>query len=260
PIWRLDLQMSWQANDPLVHYQIEDLFDPSTTSTNNIFSLKPGQSQPSNLGKVNERYNPWGGRPGTASANDAFAFNVNVKDPMVQRPDDWGFPTNKFATLGWLGRVHRGTPWQTMYLKAGVEPAASWLKWAGRPDTHPTTDWKLLQLFTVAPNDNAARGLLSVNQTNLAAWSAVMSGVYVLSNNFNGASKSAPATNWAGVRIEPATWQLVTIVSNINATRLQQPGQVFRSLGDVLASPALTIQSPFLNLTDQNQLRYGISD
>jgi len=58
------------------------------------------------------------GRPaGTTAANDPYALNVNVKDPLVRRSDDWDFPTNKFPNLGWLGRVHRGTPWQTVYLK-----------------------------------------------------------------------------------------------------------------------------------------------
>jgi hypothetical protein len=55
PTRKLDLQMSWQANDPLVHYHIEDLIDPSATDTNNIVGIKPGQSRTSNLGKINNR-------------------------------------------------------------------------------------------------------------------------------------------------------------------------------------------------------------
>ena len=39
--------------------------------------------------------------------------------------------------------------------------------------THPTNDWHILDLFTAALSDNATRGQLSINQTNLAAWSAV---------------------------------------------------------------------------------------
>ena len=38
-------------------------------------------------------------------------------------------------------------------------------------------------MFTTALNDNATRGQLSINQPpNLAAWSAVLSGVIVLTN------------------------------------------------------------------------------
>ena len=45
-------------------------------------------------------------------------FNLALKDPLVWRSDDWDFPTYKFPSVGWLGRVHRGTPWQTVYLKS----------------------------------------------------------------------------------------------------------------------------------------------
>ena len=43
-------------------------------------------------------------------------------------------------------------------------------------------DWKILDLFTTAINPNASKGQLSVNQTNLAAWAAVLEGVFVLTN------------------------------------------------------------------------------
>ena len=36
----------------------------------------------------------------------------------MSQSDNWNFPTNKYPTVGWLGRVHRGTPWQTVYFKA----------------------------------------------------------------------------------------------------------------------------------------------
>ncbi len=155
--------------------------------------------------------------------------------------------------------MHRGTPWQTVYLKSEVEPVARWTRRAGRADTHPTNDWYLVDLFTTAPNDNAARGLLSVNQTNIAAWSAVLSGVAVLTNaSANPRPGVVPA--YASLFIEPATAQLAYIVSTINATRLQQPGQVFRDLGGVLASPALTVASPYLNASSANQTQYGLRD
>src|SRR6185295_11045704 len=134
--------------------------------------------------------------------------------------------TNKFPNIGWLGRVHRGTPWQTVYLKSQVQKLQGdtdgWISWAGRADTHPTNDWNLLSLFTTAPNDAASRGLLSVNQTNIAAWSAVLSGVPVFTNAANALLP---------LFIEPATPQIFQIVSNINATRLQMPNQVFPDLG-----------------------------
>ena len=50
--------------------------------------------------------------------SDTNAYNYAYKDPLVTSSDNWAFPTNKFPTVGWLGRVHRGTPWQTVFLKA----------------------------------------------------------------------------------------------------------------------------------------------
>ncbi len=45
----------------------------------------------------------------------------------------------------------------------------------------PTNDWRLLDFFTTAPNANATRGQLSVNQTNLACLGrAADQGVIVL--------------------------------------------------------------------------------
>src|SRR5208283_5077810 len=66
---------------------------------------------------LNQRYAPWGVGVSPAGADQNTA-NLAYKDPLVRMSDDWDFPTNKFPTVGWLGRVHRGTPWQTVYLKA----------------------------------------------------------------------------------------------------------------------------------------------
>ena len=251
PTRKLDQKLSWQANDPLVHYHIEDLSDGRLTSVTNLQVLTPKQRlDDSNIGQINDpRYRPWGGNPKNLSGSPKD-YDLAVKDPLIAKSDDWNFPTNKFPNIGWLGRVHRGTPWQTVYLKSQVEKLDGWLDWAGqagRADTHPTNDWHLLSLFTTAPNDAAARGLLSVNQTNIAAWSAVLSGVPVLSNGLANL-----------LLIEPASPQLYQIVSNINATRLQMPNQVFPDLGSVLRSPALTVASPFLNTSVAPPQKYPL--
>jgi hypothetical protein len=263
PTRKLDLQMSWQVNDPLVHYHFEDLYDPFYANTNNIRVMRPIDTpERSNLGDINKRFRPWAGRPGTEISNDELAYNYGAKDPLIRKSDDWDFPTNKFPNIGWLGRVHRGTPWQTVYLKPYVANVdqVQWSKWAGRPETHPTNDWAIVDQFTTAVGDNAARGLLSVNQTNLAAWSAVLSGVAVLSNSLSIIQDPNTAPVYQPLVIEPASAQLLNIVSNINITKLQQPGQAFRTLGSILASPALTVTSPFLNTADPSQQQNGISD
>ena len=274
---------SWQANDPLVHYTINDLTDPLITdanSTNNVLEIRPPSvssteviAKNSNLGRVNERYQPWGGGGQLAGIN---AFNYYVKDPLVVNSDAWKFPANKFPGIGWLGRVHRGTPWQTMYLKSGVASWTNWWSWAGSVGTHPTNDWRLLQLFTAAPNENAARGLLSVNQTNAAAWAAVFAGVPVLSNSlpdsptlgayvaYNGTEETPhiiqpsippynpqyPQLDWIlhGTHGLPTFW--VNGRSNVVNGLYQQRAAMggFRNLGDILSTPTLTEFSPYLNL------------
>jgi hypothetical protein len=264
PTRKLYQDLSWQVNDPLVHYTMGDLLDPfnppnDPNRTNAVRFAVPPQIEltNSNLGFLNERYRPWGGNPNQAT--DRLARDPRVKDPLVRRSDDWDFPTNKYPNIGWIGRVHRGTPWQTVYLKSGVIETNFWLEWAGSLGTHPTNDWRLMDVFTVAPNDNAARGLLSVNQTNLPAWSAVLSGVPVITNLTPIANARTNAVGeYREVLIQPAAgdnnnrfWrlnqELRTIVQGINRTRSFEPYGVFAHAGRLLATPELTLASPFVN-------------
>jgi hypothetical protein len=320
----------WQANDPLVHYTIGDLKNPQSTNT---FDLDPGKSllvSPlTSLGQINPRYEPWGGNPKKYGVGvNAPAYELRVKDPVASnrgRSDDWDFPTNKFPNVGWLGRVHRGTPWQTIYLKSSPTDLGTWMNWTGNAAsvtnlgqfstnmilprsavyypvpttatitfsngvavydavfTHPTNDWHILDLFTTALSDNATRGQLSINQTNLAAWSAVLSGVVVLTNtpsgilDANGNPTPAPGTiQPAGVydAFNTNTWPpLVRIVNGINKTRASAyvvgtnvfpvfRNQSFQTLGDILSVPELTVASPFLNpnSTPTNDVNYALSD
>lgn len=359
PSVRLVKYETLQANDPLVHYTFEDLKDNQQLASR-VRVLKPGQKaddlhnlgSPGDPGRKNQRYRPW---PSTL-AEAANQYNIAHKDPLIRRSDDWQFPANKFPNIGWLGRVHRGTPWQTIYLKGYVgsyergqggderlrlltvqdlpdpnptlpmpydgrsypfqtlaveDPSidnvvdaltldsaaagnkqnilnlarTNWFMWSGSSGTHPTNDWRILELFTTALNDNASKGLLSVNQAGLAAWSAVFSGVTVQTNmhpnrvQMRDIQTPEPA-EYGYLTIEPAgragmpgydlanpdsldNWQLAQIVNGangINATRSRFPGGRFRHLGDVLATPVLTVQSPFLNWTNSAVYRLGLDD
>src|SRR5205823_1453192 len=128
------------------------------------------------------------------------------------------------------------------------------------------------------------RGQMSVNQANLAAWSAIFSGVLVLTNNqsddyfadlvsgANGQPLPPPPTG--SLVVDPAGAYdiynttvplppLVTLVNAINRTRGNTnlfPKQTFSHLGDLLSVPELTVSSPFLNQSSDYQLRYGIND
>lgn len=331
PTRRMYQIFSWQVNDPLVHYRLGDLRHP-LDYTDRPQNMLPGTPlTPWNIGFVNDPsvYHPWSRT--IVSTNDPFALitptlhvnHMGLQDPLITRSDDWQFPienpvesggklvTNdffRFPNIGWLGRVHRGTPWQTVYLKSvfihsvdargnptnvAFPDPALWVRWSGSLGTYPSTDYKLLNVFTVAPNENAARGLLSVNQENKAAWSAVLSGVSVISNSVPNATMIAPAGRNLAMQdpakaftplfIEPGTLQLSNIWAGIQNYRAEQLGVyytnvigypypilkqlprpdshgVFEHVGEVLGTPALTVESPYLNLRNPGQLQWGLRD
>ncbi|MGH7980887.1 MAG: hypothetical protein ACREE6_16035, partial [Limisphaerales bacterium] len=208
-----------RANDPVVHYLSSDLNDIAEDSSNRV-SIATNQPPIKYIGQTNHRYMPWNqtGTLGTLNnvPADNNSDNLSYKDAMVTSPDFWDFQTNKYPTVGWLDRVHRGTPWQTVYLKSTniwelhtsvnggpllPTGAATWQLWTGDMNADdayneiPAQDRLLFDLFTAAPDDNAMRGQVSVNigaddPTNdpldgLASWSALLSGSLVVSNNAN---------------------------------------------------------------------------
>jgi hypothetical protein len=186
---------------------------------------------------------------------------------LVYSSDYWDFPTNKFPTTGWLGRVHRGTPWQTVYLKSSdVQVLGAWMDWTGNLNpidaynARPVQDRLLFDLFTTAFNDNSTRGTLSVNvgsapgEDNLAAWSALFSGIVAPTNLLGGYTVIAPAgTNAAGSALGMLVTNINFARNNfINADGLQG---VFEHAGSILITPQLTEQSPFLSgLNPTNQI------
>jgi len=158
--------------------------------------------------------------------------------------------------------------------------------------SEPTNDWRLLDLFSTAFSPTATRGKLSVNQPNLApylpnlslnslpswrqldsvdlaAWSAVLSGVSVLTNTLDANSNAillSLVIPPAGVYdpYNPSTWTpIVKIVDALNQARFVRTNSnyVFEHLGDLLSVPALTMASPFLN-TNVNPLNgnYPLTD
>jgi len=269
PTAKYEQLINWQANDPLVHYLASDL--NYSLSGNQIQKVVPPNG-PTNMPaltsgffRLTDRYAPWGGAPGKDPDN--LSFNTAIKDPQIRRSDDWDFPTNKFPNVGWLGRVHRGTPWQTVYLKAeDIAKAATfknWQDWCGSGNATiarnmaPVTDRHLFDVFTTASAPNATRGQLSVNQTNLAAWSAVLSGVIVLTNDSSSSTLYPMVVNPAGIYDNAASnlppvaqivRGIVTTLGNTNGTVGPVfANQAFHNLGDILATPQLTDLSPFIN-------------
>jgi len=258
---RLQWKTILQANDPLVHYTREDLRAPTNTIPVDIPIVDT-----SNLGRMNERYRPWGGNPNMDPAGDRNARNPAIKDALISSAVDWDFPNRavtldaesdytgeKIPTLGALGAIHRGSPWQTIYLKSNGNgddfvDTPRWLEWAGhvnRPQlSHPTNDWQMLSAMSVAVNDAAARGLLGVNQTNRAAWAAVLGGVQI----DNLGEDSVDDNDY----IQPGTGAFRTLVGGINQARNQlgnpqtgAPGY-FPFLGTLLSAEELSLASPYI--------------
>jgi hypothetical protein len=256
PIATAVQHISWQANDPLVHYLASDLGKPASRNF-----LDRNRDWPANLGQLNDDYFPWGGNPLIWGA-DPNPYNFAIKDPLVSGSDYWNFPTNAWSTAGWLGRVHRGTPWQTIFLKATNILAAAnglniWENWTGDLDATdaaalaPAQDWHVASLLASMLNTNDVRTLLSVNNPDPNAWLSWFDGLTALTNLSPGV--------FATIVISSNSPQASVIANAIQSARAGQPGGFFRDMGDILVTPQLTVASPFLNL-GVNQLTNGISD
>jgi hypothetical protein len=294
PTRKLIRTVTWQADDPLVHYHHGDLLmDPNSI---NEFIVPPTAPVPTNmtlatLGRVNKRFSPWGGNPEVNSdpvnPTDPNAYNMAIKDPGVRSSDDWDFPNGKFPSIGWLGRVHRGTPWQTIYFKSSVQEALeeTWrlqsAEYRYAPGywyrAHPTNDWALADIFTTATDLNSTRGLLSINQANLPAWSAVLSGVVVLRNAKPDAKLLATYSTNRAIELKeefivPAANDtntpplLVRFVNGLNGYRTD-PANFnkvshggFTNLAQLFQVPEFTVHSPWLNTASQYQQRLGLTD
>jgi len=287
-----------QANDPLVHYLASDLnAQPGTSAVwqnGNYANASWYQSddlvnqplpQPPQL-PIKGRYQPWGaskqmaGLPGV----DTGGYNMAFKDPLAWGSDYWNFPTNLMQSLAGLGQVHRGTPWQTVYLKStnvlndtvGASGqflsvgTNTWVQWTGDLDSNdaalmaPVSDWRLAGLLMSLLNTNDPTQLFSVNDPNIADWQNVLNGLTVYSNSL---SRIFPTMTPQFVTYIMASNspQAVLVASAIVQAGNNQSSPVFYSIGDILATPALSMWSPFLNLGSltgfgQQQWEYGITD
>ncbi len=276
PAAKIAVTHSWQANDPLVHYHPEDLrVGLFPTNTHRYKPKAPVTTyDPGTIGQRNTPYSPWGG---DIQNRDEEAYNGNLYNPWLRDPgayssDDWSFPSGPLATVGLLGRVHRGTPWQTIYFKSSVTNPATWA--LERPTflTHPSNDWKLPDMFTTSLDERTSRGLMSINQTNMESWSATLSGVLVLSNNV--AEPIRPEKDiirplnyterfiapWGGT--DPRTNGFAQIWQAIHRFQTDTNlGRPLRSVGEFLQSvPELTTKSPFLDLSTDEHLKHGVDD
>ncbi|MGA1235660.1 MAG: hypothetical protein ACO34E_02220 [Limisphaerales bacterium] len=282
PARRLLQRMSWQANDPLVHYTFDDLYSTELANPTNVVPIRPSGGIEGytpglpNLGEVNTRYSPWGGRANKQLSGQTAAYNPALQDPGLTQADDYELSRSAMANVGAIGRVPRGTAWQTVYLKSGVAPLMDWVDHAGETPlnmwSHPTNDWKLVDIFTTAVTESMTQGLLSVNQTNEAAWAAVFGGMRVFTNTV---SSLNPGDGWNYSRsdssaylplyIDPdvelrASDQFYRLVLGINTNRMMRPSGQYQTMGEILSAPVLTDQSPYLNLAGMQVGQARVND
>lgn len=274
-------RISWEANDPLVHFTVPDL-----TSTNGVMKdynsvdTGIGHFALTNLGSLNYAYQPWGGYhlPGGSplNSNPEYDWNVQVKDPAVQQSDNWSFPTGESLGFEWLGRVHRGTPWQTVFLKSANITQDAWRRWAndnvlvtndnGHLNydgvwTHPTNDWRIASLWAQWMNTDDLFTRLSINNRDPNAWAARLDGLTAFTNATSGAlspitiTSNSPQAGFIAQAIQTAR-------ANTDANNLIFPCHTFQQVGDVLAAPELSAASPFLNtnVLVNNLAAGGITD
>jgi hypothetical protein len=247
----------WQANDPLVR------FHPDYRRYQELLNYPFPYLGPSNLftslGNTNDNYAPWGNA--LRKANDQYSFFPGLRDPGVFAPKNWNFPTNETPGSDWLGRVHRGTPWQTIYLKSDVASQALWLQQSGSPYHHPTNDWKLAALVA-AELSAVGTNRISVNSIEIGAWSSTLAGLTVLSNSLSPVMvgiNRVPEYDTFTIGVDNSN-QVATIVNGINRTRSGQAGGYFAEVASLLGTPELSIASPWLNVSNQNTYRYGVGD
>lgn len=253
PMRNLYVFTSWQANDPLVHYTVPDLISGVPT---NSYELDLPLMSTMSISNINFCYEPWGFNMYHQYGSITLYENA-VKDPLITASDQWSFPVNPFGDLKWLGQVHRGTPWQTLYLKSTPFSLPNWEYWTGNLDpsdaarTLPTNDWSMVCLLMSLLTKNDPHTLLSVNETAVPTWTATMDGIDVLTN-LGGAQ-------FADVLMSSNSPQAAIIANGINAARVLQPDGHFHQVSDILAAPELSVASPWLNATT-NEQQSGISD
>ena len=313
-------EVSFQVNDPIMNGQEMDYLDyyngvghgesvPVNQAPNQDFVITNFDTgadniQPANINQPNKAHLAWLGSIGKQEHT--------FKDPGVRDVNDWMFQratmSNPLQGVGALGFVHRGTPWQSVYLKSNslgkyltlpddseqvqrfwkewvitrcrrgmvdggtLEPSmpnsqgqyyeggqtfaiddASDTRFSGWKKTIPLNDHKLLEEFSALPVDgqiseeDASRGLLSVNQEQRAAWAAALSGVRI-------GTGAVEMNSGASVLVSPSDPKLGQIVMGINDHRKSTRSfagssavRPWRQVTDVLGVPQLTSDSPYLD-------------
>jgi len=256
PTRRMMLSVNWEANDPLLHqlthqFQLGD-HPPFFVRTSVPVSASLPIADLSTIGRLNRRYSPWGGNPEIDPALQTFAVDITLKDPGVYEVDRWQFPQGVPLNLSTIGQIHRGTPWQTIYLKSAVAQPFNWALWYGDTAGHPTNDWQLVDILAPLLRANSPQQLLSVNSRNTDDWVQIFTGALVATNDTNCAFSEVLAEQNLGA--------VAAVILGIEQTRSNSDHGYFDGLGSILATPELSVASPWFNRFDPYCLDYYLTD
>lgn len=225
PSRKLILSVHWEANDPLIHQLPEHLKD--LTNNFSITFVRPSTGEMvtnQTLGRLNGRYNPWFGPPlRSPQPQDADA---RIKDPLVRISDDFDFPSGPEVNAHWLDRIHRGTPWQTLYFESAVAPMCLWTRHFLDPMSHPTNDWRIIDYLRarIVYDDPSSRTRV-LNNTVVGNSGGVLIAQHVKATVMN----NTVAYNDAGIFAEDG--------NHAGFSRNCTYGNVAHNNGDVLQSP-----------------------
>ena len=211
-------------------------------------------------------YRPWG-TSGTLPLGSSDAFDSRIKDPLARSVDDRIFPDSEPLSISMLGKVHRGTPWQSIYLKSADVSDSTWRSWTGNTSTKdarhskPKRDWSLVTLIASLLYTNSPQDLLSINSTDTNAWLATLNGLAVLTNS----ASDEYLMDYTSPLFDELTMKSnstpATVIEQASRTaRSAQPNQLFHEVGDLLTVPALSTESPWLNRSSEIQLELGLTD
>lgn len=290
PVRAFSKQFKWEANDPLVHFMPEHLSEvswPVAPVYQSFRTLISGTNVLSGLMTVSTRYKPW---PGSPVATNSYGYGdptfcaLMLKDPGVKRPDYWDFPNALESGGNWLGRIHRGTPWQTLYLKPEWYDAEQgnpnlslnlrtnwsriWSSWTGNNNrfdaacTMPTNDWHLASLLLEMFRTNAPQDLFSLN--NPAAWAMALDGITTWTNIIADRDLTflvrIPSPAFAAFPLASNAPVVDRVCEGLRQRRNAGRGGYFQEISDILATPELSVRAPWLNTGNVIQIQRGLPD
>ena len=291
------IEWSWQVNDPFLNGRLTDYHELHNGGRDNkkdrnhkpILILKDGTYKypENNMGKENVVRQPWMDSSAIAQRNlenipdhlrrdlpdDAkYPEDINnyfFKDPLLKSGLNWNFPMGYLKSVGDLGRIHRGSPWQTLFFKAspgsrrltlpnGVTPTQDemWREWV-LTRSHTGNFEGTGNMGVAGPQINTANNRYLYQLTHPAFDRLIIDELNVFPDNhelqrgllsINQGKYPAWAAAISGIEVDNGDYampgpKMKQVVRMINQKRNSAP---WRRYSDILQVPGLSYGSPYL--------------